>query len=50
MEQASCLLLKMLSDCGTGILPVAKNLVDKRNNSNKRDPKSPKYSKIVDCD
>jgi hypothetical protein len=32
VEQASCLLLKMLSDCGTAILPAAKNLVDKRNN------------------
>jgi hypothetical protein len=40
----------MLSYCGTGILPVAKNLVDKRNNSNKSYPKRQKYSKIVDCD
>jgi hypothetical protein len=26
VEQASCLLLKMLSYCVTGLLPVAKNL------------------------
>jgi hypothetical protein len=34
-----CLLLKILSYCGTSILPAAKNLVDKRNNSNKSYPK-----------
>jgi hypothetical protein len=39
VEQASCLLLKMLSYGGTGILPVAKNLVNKKSNSNKSDPK-----------
>jgi hypothetical protein len=33
------LLLKILSYCGTSILPAAKNLVDKRNNSNKSYPK-----------